>query len=145
MVNSMHSRRDDETDEKAFESERKTRIGVMKKNRSKEDRLPQPELEDARPDEKDLQRSVCDRKRKLAEVESQSCRRVEVEVHVVREMKPPEKRHLMVRPMPPPQRVIEKDDRYDRGERLWNRHSVKQTNAMAHRPFHNGDQHWRLK
>src|SRR6266487_5231892 len=105
MVDSMHSRRHDETHQRPLESERKTRIGMMKKNRREEDRLPDPELKNARSDEEDLHRTVCDRQRKLAEMKSQSRRRVEIEINVVGQVKSPEERHLMICPMPPPQRV----------------------------------------
>src|SRR5258708_35552894 len=125
MVDSMHARRHDETHEDALECEGKARVGMMKKNRREQDRLPDPELKNARSDENDLHRTVCDRQRELAEMKSQSGRGVEIEIHVVRQMESPEKRHLMICAMPPPERVVEKHDRHDRVERRLNGHSMQ--------------------
>src|SRR5437870_357708 len=60
-------------------------------------------------------------------------------------MKSPEKRDLVIRPMPPPQRVIEKHDGHDRIEWRANRHSVEQTDAVTHRPLRNRDKNRRLQ
>ena len=68
----VHPRCDDETDKDPFECQRQPRIGVMKKNRSEKDCLPQPKLENASPDEQDLHRTVRDRQGELTEMKSQS-------------------------------------------------------------------------
>src|SRR5712691_562078 len=64
---------------------------------------------------------------------------------MVREMKSPEKRNLVTCPMPPPERVIEKDNRHERVEWWRDLHLIEQTDAVPHRPLNNRGEYRRLE
>jgi hypothetical protein len=85
-------------------------------------------------DEDHLRRADRNRERQLAEMKPQRRRRVEIAVDVVNEMEAPEKRDAMIRPMPPPQRVVEQDDGDERFDPVRPLHELQQTDALAHDP-----------
>src|SRR5688572_18200540 len=91
MMNGVHSRCCDDQDEPSLNLTRDPKVGMMKKNRGKEDRLPEPHYEWISADNDDLHGSIDDRQGELPEMKSQRGRRIEVAVHVMWQMEAPEK------------------------------------------------------
>src|SRR5713226_3569719 len=106
----------------------------MEQDRREEDRLPQPQRLRIDADEDHLRSAYRDRQRQLSEVKAQRRRGVEVAIDVVHEMESPEERNAMTRPMPPPQRVVEKDDGEERFDPPRPLHEAQQADALAHDP-----------
>src|SRR2546423_4043955 len=106
MMNAVHARRDDEPHEHALHVERQAHVRVMKEDRAEEDRLPQPQRMRIDADDDHLHGANGNRKQQLTEMEPQRRRRIEIAIDVMDKMETPEERDAMIRPMPPPQRVI---------------------------------------
>src|SRR5712692_472641 len=106
MMNAVHARRHDEANEPSLGPDRKTRVGVVEEDRGEENGLPHPHFIRAHTDDDDLRYAIEDRQREFTKMKPQRCRRVEIEVDVVRKVEAPEEWHLMVRAVPPPQRVV---------------------------------------
>src|SRR5688572_26243882 len=109
MMNGVHAGSYQHSHQQSFESERHPHVAVMEKDAGEENRLPQPDRERCRADERDLSGAVEDGEDELTEMKAQRSRRVEVEVDVMHEVKTPEKRNEVRGPMPPPQCVVETD------------------------------------
>src|SRR5262245_61849082 len=119
MMNPMHTRRDDNQVQKPLELDRQTPVGMMK-----EDRSFQCEKEDYQhywSDAEDHhgQRKESNGKNHLTKVESRCSAYVQIEIGVMHVMKPPEEWNHMVRPMPPPIRIIHQQKRCDGTDPKW--------------------------
>ncbi len=130
---------------RGVEAERQPHVGVVEEDRSEEDRLPQPKGLGIDADENHLGRAYRDRQRQLAEMKTQRSQGVEVAVDVMNEMESPEKRYAMVRPMPPPERVVEQKDRGQRFEPARPLDELEETDSATHDPVGNRLQEWRLQ
>jgi len=132
------------THEETLQCDRETRVGMVKENRNEKDCLPYPQLKHARP----ISRSALNGTRSIGELGRNGI--AVPSTHLGRDRRGAEdeisrERDLMIRPMPPPQGVIEDHDRHDRCKWLRHRRSIEQTDAMALRPFSDRHQDWRLK
>src|SRR4051794_3947951 len=85
-------------------------------------------------DEHHLRRPYRDRQRQLAEVKAERGRSVEIAVDVMHEVEAPEKRDAVVRPMPPPEGVIEKHDGDNRLDPRRPPHQLQKTDMSADDP-----------
>jgi GGDEF domain-containing protein len=144
MMNPVHARRHDQPHEETLDAKRKPRVAVMEQDRREEDRLTQPERLRIDADDDHLRRADRNRKRQLAEVKAQSRRGVEIAIDVMDEMESPDERHAVTRPMPPPQRVVEQDDRQQPFEPAGPLHQLQKSDAIPHDPSRNRLQKRRL-
>src|SRR6266511_2830504 len=110
MMDAMHSGRDEYARDYALDADGKFHIRVVKQNRDEERVLPQRQGVWCHANGDNLRRSPWDRHRQLAEMKSQCGRRIQIEVDVVHEMKPPQPRYSVYEHVPHVQRVIEQDD-----------------------------------
>src|SRR5438034_10473049 len=91
---------------------------MVKENRDQQHALPPGERVGIDAQDTHLSGAKERRQPHLTEVKSECGRNIQIAIDVMDEMKAPERRRDVVEAMPPPQRVIEQQDRSDEADRL---------------------------
>jgi hypothetical protein len=134
VMDAVHARRDDDAHEDALHRHRQAHVCVMKKDRYEEDGLPEPQGLRIDADEEHLRGAHRNRQCQLAEIETQSRRRIQIAIDVMDEMKAPEKRDAMAGPMPPPERVIHQHDGEGDFQPARETRHLQQADVLPHDP-----------
>ena len=145
VVDAMHARGDDESDEESLESQWQSRVRVVKQDRDDQERMIDPDRDRRRSDDDHLQDPPSDREGVLSKVEPKRRGGVHVAVDVVHEMEPPKEWNQMVDPVPVPQRVVQEQDShsyFDGGGQI---HEIQQPDPVPFRPADERHEDWGLK
>ena len=110
VVDAVHARRHEEPVEAPLGRDRQAHVRVVEHDRDERRGLPGREGERRHADQHHLRDAPPDRDHDLGEVEAQRRRGVEVEVHVVHDVKPPEERHAVREHVPAVERVVHEHD-----------------------------------
>jgi hypothetical protein len=78
-------------------------------------------------------------------MEAERRRCIQVTVNVMDEVKPPKKWDPVIRPVPPPEGVVEQHDGHEHLRPARPRHEMQQTDPLALRPRHHRQQKQRMK
>ncbi len=110
VVNPVQPRRDDESSKPVLDRRGQTNIRMVKKDRSEGQGFPGPKLGQTDTQDEYLESAIRDRQKKLTEMETDARRHIEIEIRVVRRVKPPKDRKPMVQKVPGPKGIIEQGD-----------------------------------
>jgi hypothetical protein len=95
-MNAVHSRSNDEADESILQGYWQLDVRVVEQDRKQQEALPAEQHLRINADQHNLRDSVRYRKRDLPEMETQSGRRIQIQINVMYGMKAPEQRHAMM-------------------------------------------------
>lgn len=131
MVNTMSTRRHDETAEHALERKRESEIAVVKLSRGFEADLVDQCGHGTGSDDEYLKGSNAHAEKHFAKMKTKRGRHIQIEIAVVHIVKTPEERHLMIEPVPTVHGIIEQQKRADHPDRARKAEPVDQAKPMA--------------
>ncbi len=134
MMNAMHPWRDKDQIQNPLQLNRQPPVGMMKTSRGfkRDEKDDERERSNAKHDQS--YRKKTSREKHFAKMEARGGSHIHIEVGMMDIVKPPEKRHPMIGPMPPPVGVVHEQKRGGNRYWLWLLQPVHQSHTSMLRP-----------
>src|SRR5919198_1671369 len=129
MVDAVHPRCRNRRDESFFDGGGQFQVAVVEDDRKDEQLLPEAQRFAVDAEPQDLERAKTGRKRKLAEMKTNSRGAVEIEIEMMHSVEAPQERHAMVQAVPDVERVVKQQEPEDEAERARQRKPTQESEA----------------